>query len=117
MWGRVGNRERAGLAKLQCKVSKKLNAVLDRARIVYESKDLALRTLVDLALNDTETFTDFEHFGAGAEKSCTLQLTAEEFKNTLNYRLKYNLITKTAFFAAILQHGAVLYAAREAAEA
>jgi hypothetical protein len=97
------------LVKLQCKVPQALNAIINRARIVHGSKEVALLTLVDLALADRTPVEDLEPFGRGEDVSCTLQMGNDEFIATTAYRLRHNLVTKTSFFSFALQHGARLY--------
>ena len=99
--------------KLHCQVSERLDVTVKRAQIRYNGKSKALRAIVELALaddaGDRSAYKEAPPFGSGQKASCTLTMTRDDYERTQPYRDRYLLTTKSAFFAFVLQHGAVLY--------
>ena len=94
--------------KLQCQAPKGLADILGAAKRRLSTKSKSLEKFVALALKDKGTYKG-PGFGTDEFEPCTLTISASEYADTLDYRDKYKLNNKKAFFLHALQHGATIW--------
>jgi hypothetical protein len=96
------------VVKLNVKVPAALDDVIKRVQIRKGGKGRALKELVRLALDDKASFSGKHPFGPAEDESCTLDVPEKDYEASVDYRDKYKLTSKKAYFLHALEHGATL---------